>query len=311
MTIDRGTANAVLDRELIGDSLPMVRLRALIARVAPSPLPVLIEGPTGSGKELVARTIHRLSGRRGPLIAFNVCAITDSMFEDALFGHVRGAFTGAVHESPGYLAQANEGTVFLDEINGLSLASQAKLLRAIETREFRPVGGQRDVRSDFRVVATTNRPLFELQEHGEFREDLRHRFGKLVIRVPALADRHEDIEQLARAFLFGANPRATISAAAIERLAGYDWPGNVRELRATVEAAAVLTEGTIGSDDVASLLGDSNRQQVRLDFAVRATIEAVARANGNVAAAARALGVNKTTVYRRLRRATLAARRPR
>src|SRR3954470_19051267 len=185
---------------IVGDSSAIQQLRALIATVAPTRLPVLVEGPTGSGKELVAAALHQASGRRGRLVAFNVCAIGDALFEDALFGHVRGAFTGAANDSAGFLREADAGTVFLDEISGLPWALQAKLLRAVETGEFRPVGAARDARSDFRVVAATNEHLDDLVECGRFRADLKHRIGGVVISVPTLAERVDDIPDLTRYF---------------------------------------------------------------------------------------------------------------
>src|SRR5678816_48003 len=174
------------DTPLIGDSFPMQRLRALIARVAPTNVPVLIEGATGTGKELVAAMLHRLSGRGGAFVPFNVCALPDSMFEDALFGHVKGAYTGAAGDTLGYLREANGGTAFFDEISGLALGLQPKLLRAIETRTIRAVGSSRDVTSDFRVVAATNECLDELVDAGRFRADLNHRLSGLVLTVPTL-----------------------------------------------------------------------------------------------------------------------------
>ena len=299
------SAERLIAEFLIGDSAPMVRLRSLIARVAPTSLPVLIEGPTGSGKELVARALHVTSGRAGAFVPFNVCAIADTMFEDALFGHVRGAFTGALSDSPGYLAQADKGTAFFDEIGGLSTMAQAKLLRAIETREFRPVGGRRDVRSDFRVVAATNTSLVELEARGAFREDLRHRFGKLVLRVPPLAERSEDVVCLAQYFLEladSASPGFTVRGTA--RLERHDWPGNVRELRSVVESAAALAgRNRIDVDDLNTLLSSAERVSVREDFELRRTLQVLEEARGNVVAAAQLLGVNKATIYRRLRRA--------
>lgn len=297
-----------LDGLLIGDSLVMGRLRALIARIGPTPLPVLIEGPTGSGKELVARALHVASGRRGSFVPFNVCAIPDTMFEDALFGHVRGAFTGAVHDSPGFLVQANEGTAFLDEISGLTSGAQAKLLRAIETREFRPVGSRRDVRSEFRVVAASNQRLAELQEQGAFREDLLHRFGKLVLRLPALAERREDVPMLAGHFLRQAKSSVTFTARAAQLLQDYSWPGNVRELRAVVESAAVLCPSDrVDFEDIRPLLCGTERQSIELEFEIRRTVQVLQETRGDVKAAAALLGVNKTTIYRRLRRAQIDA----
>src|SRR5689334_2690200 len=201
----RSSANdaiaSLVDRLLIGASQPMQQLRALVIRASRSRLPVLIEGPTGAGKELVARALHMGSGRSGDLIAFNVCAIAESVFEDALFGHVKGAFTGAMRDVAGYLAEANGGSLFLDEINGLPLASQAKLLRASVTGLFRPVGAQRDRTSDFRLIAATNDDLASAVAAGSFRRDLLYRLSGLTISVPALSARLDDLPELVQHFL--------------------------------------------------------------------------------------------------------------
>jgi DNA-binding NtrC family response regulator len=289
---------------LIGASPAIERVRALIGRVAPTSLPVLIEGPTGSGKELVASAIHRNSGRSGAFVPFNVCAIADTMFEDMLFGHVRGAFTGAFSEHAGYLAQANQGSAFFDEVSGLSSANQAKLLRAIETREFRPVGAARDRVSDFRVVAATNEKLDVLVARGSFRADLLHRFGKIVIKVPSLGDRREDVPLLAAHFLATAGGDRSLSRCALRLLEQYDWPGNVRELRSVVESATVLATGNVvAAEHVAPLLANRERQEVLLTFDVQRTLSVLREVEGNVEAAAASLGVNRSTVYRRLKRA--------
>jgi DNA-binding NtrC family response regulator len=300
---------------LLGESPAIRRIRDLIARIGPTNLPVLIQGPTGCGKELVALAVHLASGRRGEFVPFNVCAIADSMFEDALFGHLRGAFTGATHDVRGLLAQADRGTCFFDEISGLSTGLQAKLLRAIETRRFRPVGSRSDTGSDFRVVAASNEDVASLVQQGLFRDDLLHRFGKVVIRVPPLVARTEDIPLLTSRFLRECSelPRQ-ISAAAVQRLQAYHWPGNVRELRSVVETAAHLSEReTLGVEDVLPLLQQSGEREMRRprsDFVLRRTLAAVEEAEGNVYAAASILGVNPTTVYRRLRRAANAPRPP-
>jgi DNA-binding NtrC family response regulator len=304
------TEREAIERLLLGDSLVMCRLRDLIVRVGPTPVPILIEGPTGAGKELVARATHIASGRKGSFVPFNVCAIPDTMFEDALFGHVRGAFTGAVNDSQGFLAQANGGTAFFDEVSALPLGPQAKLLRAIETREFRPVGARRDATSDFRLIASTNESLEHLQRRAAFREDLRHRFGKIVLQVPPLSQRREDVPLLARHFLAssGIGRETDLTCRALTRLQDYHWPGNVRELRAVVESAAILApNGKIDAEDVAPLLSaHETRQPVELEFEIVRTIEVVREVEGDVAAAAAMLGVNKTTVYRRLRRARIS-----
>ena len=297
-----------LDILIRGDSIPIRRVRELVMRVAPSNLPVLIQGPTGSGKELVAHALHLASGRRGDFVPFNVCAIAETMFEDALFGHVRGAFTGALTDTRGFLAQADRGTCFFDEVSGLALGNQAKLLRALESRQFRPVGARSDVSSDFRIVAASNEDLQALRDAGKFRDDLLHRFGKVVIRVPALSERAEDIPALARHFLSQSVGSATdLAASAERRLMEYHWPGNVRELKSVIEASSVLSSrATLTLDDVSPFLranASGSTPTVRSDFVLRRTVTAVMDLQGDVYAAAEQLGVNPTTVYRRLRRA--------
>jgi DNA-binding NtrC family response regulator len=243
---------------IIGESAAVHQIRALIAKLAPTTLPVLIQGPTGSGKELVAQAIHRLSGRSGPLVAVNVCAISDTMFEDALFGHVRGAFSSAIADRAGFLAEADHGSLFLDEIASLPLPTQAKLLRAIETGEFRPVGARHDVRSDFRVIAAANEDVRALAAAERFRPDLLHRLSGAVIRVPGLDARPDDIPALARHFagqLSSANGvPIRLNDAAIRMLQNRAWPGNVRELKHVVEcAAAWATTPVVGRGDVAAV----------------------------------------------------------
>lgn len=296
---------------LIGESEPMRRLRATIALAAPTKLAVLIEGETGAGKELVAAALHAQSGRRGRFVAFNVCAIGDAMFEDALFGHVRGAFTGAVSDSPGLLREADGGTAFFDEVSGLAPLLQAKLLRAIETGQFRPVGARADVRSDFRVVAATNERLDELVRRNLFRADLAHRLGAARIPVPALRDRVEDIPLLVQQFISpaGAAPRR-VTPGALRLLAARRWPGNVRELRQVVEWAAIVAgpdvdEGALdtalalrGATGGIELGGANDAEQLRA---------ALERCGWDKARAADELGVHLATVYRRIKRHHLVA----
>jgi sigma-54-specific transcriptional regulator len=301
-------SDAILTGTLIGESLAMRRLRTLIARVASSTIPILIEGETGAGKELVARALHQLSGRGGAMVAFNVCAIADTMFEDALFGHVRGAYTGAVQSSPGYLAEANGGTLFLDEIGGLPQASQAKLLRAIETKQFRPVGGMTDRRSDFRVVAASNEPVDQLVHAQRFRRDLAQRLGGVRIEVPPLRGRADDIPLLIQHFSVGAgdHERSRFTEGAIRHLREYDWPGNVRELRYVVEASLTLAIGSlITRADVEVLTRRTVREAwTEMGRTQRDTelLSLLDRSSWDVAEAARHLGVHRATIYRHLQR---------
>ncbi len=296
---------------LLGESAAMRRVRALIVTVAPTRLPVLVHGPTGTGKEIVAAAIHAESGRRGAFIAFNVCAIGDTMFEDALFGHVRGAYTGAVHDAQGFLREANNGTAFFDEISGLALPLQAKLLRAIELGVFRPIGARHDAASDFRVVAATNERIHDLVDEGRFRADLAHRLGGVVIDLPPLTERVEDIELLACHFarLARPNDRVTIGESGLRLLEQHDWPGNVRELRQVVESAAVFAGASAVIDRHAIQSALSTRSSAVRERAHdphaearRSLVDVLGQCDGNTDRAAQALGVHRATIYRRMKR---------
>lgn len=306
----RGAAHGI-----IGESRPIVQLREMIAMAAPTRLPVLIEGPTGSGKELVAAALHEASGRRGSFVAFNVCAIGESMFEDALFGHVRGAYTGALNDAPGFLVEADGGTAFFDEIGSLQVGLQAKLLRAIETGEFRPIGGKRDVRSAFRIVSATNERLSELVAEGRVRADLAHRIGAVILTVPALAERACDLPLLVRHFLDRAGrPGLLVTKEAVRELQEYDWPGNVRELKQLVEWAAVLTGEALTAECVRGILSQRGRPRVERDVSLderRELRDVLERHGWDTETAARELGVHRATLYRRMKQLRLTASSPR
>lgn len=293
---------------LVGDSAVMQHLRAFIRRVGPSRLPVFITGPTGAGKELVASALHCASERKGAFVAFNVCAVADTMFEDALFGHARGAFTGAFADAPGYLAEADAGTVFLDEIGGLPLASQAKLLRAIETQTFRAVGASRDRRSEFRVLAASNEDLHGMCDDGRFRHDLLHRLAGITLRVPPLSARREDIPQLIRVFLrqMAGETDVAVESGALDVLCACDWPGNVRQLKQIVELMFVLSEGKVIARDVvqAALATDyaPHPRCVRYGDRERELLVVMEETQWSVPTAADRLGVHRATIYRRLAR---------
>lgn len=298
---------------IVGSSSAVRQLRSLIEVAAPSNLPVLIQGPTGSGKELVAAALHSGSARTGRLVAFNVCAIGDSMFEDALFGHVRGAFTGAVSDSLGLLREADRGTVFFDEISGLHGSLQAKLLRAIETQEFRPVGANRDTRSVFRFVAATNEPLDQLVASGRFRMDLAYRIGAIVIHVPPLVQRLEDIAELTRHFLsLAGSPASRVDVDAIRALQQHTWPGNIRELKQVVEWACVLGSGRVSARVIELALSQrmpgnacsNGRNEDAREYVELRTLLAVHE--WDTERAARALGVHRATLYRRMKRQQIA-----
>lgn len=297
-----------LMRTLVGRSPIMERLRRTIAQVAGTDLPTLIQGPTGSGKELVAEGLHRLSGRSGPFVTFNVCAISDSMFEDALFGHEEGAYTGASRTMRGYLEEAHGGTLFLDEIGSLSPENQPKLLRAVETGRFRPLGATADRASDFRVVSASNEDLGLLIAEGRFRADLFHRLGGILIHVPPLSDRAEDIPELVRYFLNGNGSRSTpvsVSSRALRLLQEHHWPGNVRELRHVVQRAALLaTNGTLGAEEFGTALAPGHQPSPPcLHGGRRQELLALLDAcNWNTAEVAAGLGIHRATVYRRMQR---------
>jgi DNA-binding NtrC family response regulator len=238
---------AILPETFIGTSPAMQAVFKQIALVAPSDVPVLITGESGTGKELVAQAIHRHSRRKhAAFLPTCLAALSPGLIESELFGHVRGAFTGAELARQGLLELADGGTVFLDEIGDVPLPVQVKLLRAIEQHEVAPVGDARLRQTDFRVLAATNRPLDELVSRGEFREDLFYRIGVFHIHVPPLRERVEDIPLLARAFLraaVGSGPTPDLSAAALRELSSRRWPGNVRELRNAVERATLVARG--------------------------------------------------------------------
>ncbi len=233
-----------LDELIIGTSPAMQELRDAVRRAAILGGPVLIQGPTGAGKELVANGLHSESRRRGKFVACNAAAIPEGLFESEIMGHVRGAFTGAMRDRQGLMRRANRGTLFLDEIGDLNIAAQAKLLRVLDTREVWPVGADVGEKVDFRLVAATNVDLAVAEIQGRFRRDLRFRLRGLVIIVPALRDHVEDIATLAAHFVIAvakeSNTAAlTLTAKAVTQLERHDWPGNVRELRQTIERALV------------------------------------------------------------------------
>jgi len=303
---------------VVGLSPKMVEVYRLAARAAATEATVLLLGETGTGKELIARAIHHGSARaEGPFIAVDCTALPEALFESELFGHERGAFTGAVTTKRGLLENARGGTVFLDEIGDLSPALQAKLLRALQEREIRRVGAGETIPVDVRVISATNRDLQRRVEAGEFREDLYYRLRVVTIALPPLRARREDIPLLAQHFLeklarSGTTPVRGITPAALERLAGYDWPGNVRELEnvitraATLSSAAVLTPEDFPFDAAAAPAAGPALPQAAM------TLEAVkhwyvsrvlADVGGNKQRAAAILGVDRRTLYRILAKA--------
>jgi DNA-binding NtrC family response regulator len=242
--------------EMVGDSEPMRELARLIWLVAPRSTTVLIEGETGTGKEVVAKAIHRLSDRASkPFVVLNCAAIPEALLEAELFGHTRGAFTGAVQSRTGRIEAAHGGTLFLDEIGEMPLALQAKMLRFLECGELQRVGDNETTRVDVRVIAATHQPLEQRSEEGAFRLDLYHRLAVFPVEVPALRVRMEDISELAEHFLVQMGqkmPRKRLSSAAVARLKEHHWPGNVRELMHVLERAAILAGDNmeIGAEEI-------------------------------------------------------------
>jgi DNA-binding NtrC family response regulator len=291
---------------LLGDSASMRTVRELTIAVAPTTLPVLILGPTGVGKELVARAVHALSGRPGALVCFNAAAVSDSMFEATMFGHVRGAFTGAVSDHPGYLAEADRGSLFLDEVASMGTAVQAKLLRAIETGEFRAVGARANARSQFRLVSAANEDMAALARERRFRDDLLHRLAGVVIEVPSLAERRDDIPFLARHFLtcdgYG---HVTLDDDAADLLRDRNWPGNVRELRHVMSLVAALCGTRVTAAGLRRALGLRLQPDLSLvgDAPERRELtDALERNRWDTDRTADELGIHRTTLYRRMKR---------
>ena len=295
---------------IVGESSAMTSLCDVIKRVAPMPTTVLIEGESGTGKELVAQAMHRLSGRRGNFAAINCGAITAELFESELFGHVKGAFTGALQARDGLFSYARGGTVFLDEIAEMPLAMQAKLLRVLEQRTIRPVGSNREVAVDVRMIAATNHDLAATVAEGLFREDLYHRLNVISLEVPPLRERPEDIPALGRYFVEGFSSRMGVPAPHVGevewlRLSQYAWPGNVRELRNVIERCVLLNRRPSALLDGATAqeAADDEQDDLSLESVERRHIMAVLDlCNGNKSESARRLGISRKTLERKVRR---------
>jgi two-component system, NtrC family, response regulator HydG len=309
-------AEVDLDHDMVGDSAAMREVYQLIERVACTDSTVLVYGESGTGKELCARAIHRNSPRRDqPFVAINCAALTETLLESELFGHERGAFTGAVTQKRGQLEMANSGTIFLDEMGDISPALQAKLLRVLQERDFMRVGGTRSIPLNIRVIAATNKNLLTATREGTFREDLYYRLNVVAITMPPLRDRKEDIPQLAN--YFGAkyaekcNRRIMgISTDAGTLLKQYDWPGNIRELENAIERAVVLgSSGMILPEDLPEALHETPAQSMRSSTyheAVRQLkrqliLTAMDQSEGKITEAARLLGVHSNYLHRLIR----------
>ncbi|HVG84869.1 MAG TPA: sigma-54 dependent transcriptional regulator [Vicinamibacterales bacterium] len=337
LEVENRALRARVDRQetMVGESAAMRHLREEVAMAAPTNGRVLILGENGTGKELVARTIHHQSRRRGgPFVEVNCAAIPEELIESELFGHVRGAVTGSVADKPGRFEQANGGTIFLDEIGDMSLKTQAKVLRVLQEQVMERVGGTQRIKVDVRVLAATNKELPAEIRDGRFREDLYFRLNVIPIFVPPLRDRPDDIPALADHFMalmaaeYGRRPKR-LAPEAVARLQHYQWPGNVRELRNTIERLIIMVAGdTITAQDLAFLGRDDGasggatlevdpgapravgrlaeaRDQFERDFILRA----LAAAHGNMSKTAEMLGVERSNLYKKMKAFGIAPRR--
>jgi transcriptional regulator with PAS, ATPase and Fis domain len=281
-------------------------------QVAVTETTVLLQGDSGTGKEVLARFIHRESPRKnGPFVAINCAALPDQLLESELFGHERGAFTGALQSKPGQIEMAAGGVLFLDEVGEMNPPAQAKLLRVLQEREFQRLGGLRTLKANVRVVAATNRDLRKAVERGEFREDLYYRLHVFEIRIPPLRERKSDLPEFADAFLKDigrslVSPPAGLADAAMTALLAHDWPGNVRELRNVLERAAILCEGGLITTEHLSLYSPrpaASSATTDLGTLERQMIEQVLlETRWNKVMAAKRLGLTRTQLYGRLRK---------
>ena len=308
---------------ILGDHPTMQRLLKQVRQVAPSRATVLILGESGTGKELIASAIHHNSKRKqAPFVRLNCAALAETLLESELFGHERGAFTGAVGRREGKFHQADGGTLFLDEVSEIPMPLQVKLLRFLQEREFERVGGNETISVDVRVVAATNRDLLELVRSGKFREDLFYRLNVVTLEVPPLRARKSDVPMLAHAFLakFAAENEREFTGFtddALARLLAYSWPGNVRELENSVERAVVMSAGPeIGSDDFPTAAGQRESDELSMlvpgvsmaeveRLVILQTLDAV---GGSTAKAAETLGISRRKIQYRLKEWGLSSR---
>jgi DNA-binding NtrC family response regulator len=305
--------------KMIGASMEMRKIYQVIEQAAPTVASVLVSGESGTGKELVAQTVHQISPRVSqPFVPLNCAAIPDTLLESELFGHEKGAFTGAIARRQGCFELANRGTLFLDEISEMTPTTQAKLLRVLQERSFRPLGGQREQSVDIRVIAATNTDPPEAVRQGKLREDLYYRLNVFAIRLPPLRDRKDDLPMLIQAFIKEFNARngrsvAGLSDRAMQMLERYDWPGNVRELRNVMERATIVAKGAVievaDLPALASAAPAAGRPSVGLapgttvDQAEQQLIEVTLQhTGGNKTRAAEMLGISLKTLHNKLNR---------
>ena len=310
---------STLDAEIVSESPEMDRVKKLILKIANSNSTVLIRGESGTGKELIARSIHNNSPRTDQIFqAVNCAAINENLLESELFGHEKGSFTGAVGEKKGLFEVADGGTLFLDEIGELDIALQAKILRALQEKQIRRVGGTKEINTDVRVVAATNRDLLTMSQEGRFREDLYYRLNVLSIELPALRERGSDIPVLIDYFLAkhtrGMNRKVTIEPAARKLLENYNYPGNIRQLESAIERAILLCENNqITTEDLPPEMSQSSRPQsandlfrlpaegINFEDVERSLItQAMERTDNNITKSAKLLGLTFRTLQYRL-----------
>ncbi len=304
---------------IIGESLEMRRLLSLIKKVAPTDSTVLILGESGTGKELVATSIHENSEREDKaFIKLNCAAIPAELLESELFGHEKGAFTGASGRKPGKFDMANEGTLFLDEIGDMPHNLQSKILRVLQEQEFYRVGGSATIKVNVRIIASTNKNLEEMVREGAFREDLFHRLNVFTLHLPPLRDRKEDIPLLVDYLLQNAPKKLTISPMALQMLTAFSWPGNIRELKNTIESASVIAENGIikpthlpakitGVFDQNQITAGKNTAKISLDERLKEIeksiiIEALKKTGGVQVRATELLGINQRSLWHRIKK---------
>jgi DNA-binding NtrC family response regulator len=320
--LERGLTPADPGASFVGASAEFRRVLQVIDRVAPSDSSVLVTGETGSGKEMVAKLLHARSRRaERPFVVVECAALQETLLQSELFGHERGAFTGADRAKPGLFEVAHGGTIFLDEIGEVSLTTQVKLLRVLDTSTFRRVGGTQEIRVDVRILAATNRDLPALVRQGTFREDLYYRLSTIALAVPSLRERPGDVELLAAHFLSVLNERLGVrkrlGASALEILRRHGWPGNVRELRHAIEAAVVVCDGveiapehlpaSVRPADAGRNFSSANGDATSEAFPTLQQLEeshialALRMSKGHRGQAARLLGISERNLYRKLK----------
>ena len=306
--------------EIIGESIPIRGLMSLIMKVAPTDSTVLILGESGTGKELVATSIYEQGLRNDkPFIKLNCAAIPEELLESELFGHEKGAFTGATSFKPGKFDMAHKGTIFLDEIGDMPLNLQAKILRVLQEKEFYRVGGSRTIRVDVRFIASTNRNLEFMVQQGQFREDLFYRLNVFSLHLPPLRERKEDIPALVDHFLNQSTKKVDISSMALQMLMAYAWPGNVRELQNTIERAAVICDGQFiepthlpgsvtsaftpnNGDPVPTLASNASLDERLKEIEKSFIIEALRKTGGVQVRATELLGINQRSLWHRIKK---------